>query len=187
MPRATPHVLSARVTRDQLVALRRAAAARNSTPSSLVRCALWALTRSANNSILAAEAELLLGKVGAALGLPADASQEDIVAAIGALLDAVGGPIDALDTADAASEAPGAPPAKPLSARAKEECKRLGISEAEFRTRVASAATRAGRSEAWTVPASDPKRLEREREGARRLGISIDEFRARKRAAARRG
>jgi hypothetical protein len=102
MARTTPHVLSTRLTRQQLAQVVRHAEARGLTVSEFSRHAITALAKGTAEDAAGTLAELV-----AALALPSDASPEQVLDAVSALVEELTAPEKNVDPM---GEAPDPPP-----------------------------------------------------------------------------
>jgi hypothetical protein len=120
MVRPSPHVVSARLTPQQLAAVRARAAAKNVTLSEYLRACTAVVTEGDGDAALAIldragklastgdDPAGTLASLIADLGLPDDAAPADVLAAVKALVDALGTAPDGTAPEHADPAAPGA-------------------------------------------------------------------------------
>jgi hypothetical protein len=184
MARTNPNVLSTRVNNAHLGRVRAAAAAKHQTLSTYMSAALLAASTGQD-----AAADDLIDQIITALGLPHDATKEQLQEALGAVYDQVHGPYESDPTAEAADPVPPPPGSPPppaaksaLSAAQLAACKKIGMKPADFAFHLANALKRGGGVEPAaprTPPVAVAQLTRAQIEGCKRLGITHEEFRAR--------
>lgn len=189
LTRADSTVLSTRLAKSALSALRERAASSGETLSQHVRTMLLA----ANDAAASGDDAAAMAVLRELLGLSDDASTDEIVAAVQSLIGesatpADSAPADALgDNGDAPAQTFASAP-KPFTERELAGARKLGITPAEFRRRKELAV----RTEAATSAPSPREITDRDREGAKKLSrklgreVSPAEFAQMKRDAVRR-
>jgi len=215
MARTNPHVISTRVDNATARRVRTYCASRGITASDAARMAITLVASGALTRTAAAYAnddlDRVVREVAQALGLPPGTTADEVAAALDDLLETLRAepPAPASEVADpppggllAAARRLGwlppagaprahAAPVRPLKRDEVAACKRLGITETEFRARKAKAVRRAPDapkrvSASAHAPVSRRPRTTAESRACARLGIDADEFARRKAAAVRR-